>query len=497
MNTADLLITNAVLPESGNRVDVEVRDGTIATIMPADQHRTSAQELISADGRWLLPGLWDHHVHFAQWTVQRQRVDLSTVSSAADCLDLVRRELILHPDGNTSGNRVLIGYGFQDGIWPDAPTAAGLDRASPELPVVLVSKDLHCAWVNSAAAKLLSVSPDPRTGLVREGEWFGALRGLQDPSMLSVSDYREAAKSAAKRGVVGIVEFENTDNLTLWPARVADGVDSLRVETSVWPHRLDAAIAQGVQTGDVLDDRGLVRMGPLKVVVDGSLNTRTAWCWDPYPGLGSEHPHPCGAATVPLDELEDVMRKARDAGLAAAIHAIGDRANAGVLDAFENLQMKGAVEHAQLVSASDFSRFGQLGLTASIQPEHAMDDRDVADRHWTGRTDRAFAFASLEAAGAQLRLGSDAPVAPLDPWISLAAAVSRSRGGREAWHPEQSLDRRTALTATTRGAIDVAEGEVADLVLVDHDPMTASPAQLRTMSVAATVLGGGVTWRDI
>lgn len=498
MTAHDVLLTDVRLPRGDGSVDVLLSSGEVATIAPAGEIRAPGAETLSVGGRWLLPGMWDNHVHFAQWTVQRQRIDLAATGSAADCLAVVRRELAVHPEGNTSGPApVLIGYGFQDGVWPDAPTLDDLDRASPVLPVVLVSKDLHCAWVNSPAASLLSVRPDAGTGLVREGEWFGALAGLQDPSTLTTADYREAAEAAAQRGVVGIVEFENTDNLALWPARVADGVASLRVETSVWPHRLDAAIAAGVRTGDVLDEKGLVRMGPLKVVVDGSLNTRTAWCWEPYPGLGHGHPYPCGMTTVPLDELEEVMRRARDAGISAAIHAIGDRANTGVLDAFEALGMTGVVEHAQLVSAEDFDRFGRLGLTASIQPEHAMDDRDVADRHWAGRTDRAFAFSSLVEAGAVIRLGSDAPVAPLDPWISLAAGVSRSRGDREAWHPEQNLDLRTALAASTRGSTGVSMGDVADLVLVDRDPFTAMPSELRTMPVSATLVGGRFTWRDL
>jgi predicted amidohydrolase YtcJ len=497
--TADgLLITDAALPGEDGTVDVLLRGGAVESIVPTGTVAAPAVESVSAEGRWIVPGLWDNHVHFAQWTVQRQRIDLSPTRSAEQCLDVVRAALDEHPDGNTTGGaRVLIGYGFQDGVWPDTPTLDAIDRASPRLPVVLVSKDLHCAWLNSPAAALLDVRPDPGSGLLREEEWFGALTGLQDPSTLSTGDYRAAADAAAQRGVVGIVEFENTDNLSLWPARTAAGVDSLRVETSVWPHRLDAAIAAGARTGDVLDERGLVRMGPLKAVVDGSLNTRTAWCWDPYPGLGRDHPHPCGQTTVPLDELEDVMTRARDAGISAAIHAIGDRANTGVLDAFEKLGMTGTIEHAQLVRTTDFDRFGRLGLTASIQPEHAMDDRDVADRHWAGRTDRAFAFSSLAQAGAVIRLGSDAPVAPLDPWISLAAGISRSRDDRPAWHPEQSLDVRTALAASTRGRSAVAAGDAADLVLVERDPLTATAAELRSMRVAATLLGGRFTWRDL
>ena len=258
-----------------------------------------------------------------------------------------------------------------------------------------------------------------------------------------------------------------------------------------------AAIRSGLKTGDVLDSRGLVTMGPLKVIVDGSLNTRTAWCWDPYPGLPAAHPHACGVESVPLAELQGLMAAAHGAGLGAAIHAIGDRANTAVLDAFEALGMPGVIEHAQLVSEQDFARFKALGLAASVQPEHAMDDRDVADAFWAGRTGRAFALASLHRAGAELRLGSDAPVAPLDPWFAIASAVGRSRDGRAPWHPEQCIPADAALTASTRGRSAVRVGDVADVVVVEKDPLTLPADELRTMPVSATLLGGRFTWSDL
>ena len=144
-------------------------------------------------------------------------------------------------------------------------------------------------------------------------------------------------------------------------------------------------------------------------------------------------------------------------------------------------------------------RFAGLGLVASVQPEHALDDRDVADRLWAGRTGRAFAFATLHRAGARLALGSDAPVAPLDPWIALAAAVHRTADDRDRWHPEQEIDRATALGASF-GVVDgsaaaVAVGAPADLVLTDADPTTCDPATLRAMPVAATLVGGRFTHR--
>ena len=159
------------------------------------------------------------------------------------------------------------------------------------------------------------------------------------------------------------------------------------------------------------------------------------------------------------------------------------------------LGKKGVIEHAQLVRDEDFARFAALGLIASVQPEHAMDDRDVADRHWVGRTGRAFAFGSLHRSGAALRLGSDAPVAPLDPWISLSAATARSRGALEAWHPEQRLQLDVALAASARTTVEV--GQPADLVLTERDPYSSDRDDLRAMPVAATLLGGRFTWRTI
>jgi hypothetical protein len=170
------------------------------------------------------------------------------------------------------------------------------------------------------------------------------------------------------------------------------------------------------------------------------------------------------------------------------VHAIGDHANTIVLDAFQSLGVGGRLEHAQLLSRLDCSRFAALGVVASVQPEQAMDDRDVADRYWAGRTGRAFMLRSLIDAGAQLVLGSDAPVAPLDPWVSIAAAVRRSREGREPWHPEQEITVAEAIAASTRTS--VAEGQPADLVVTDTDPYAASAEHLRRMPVAATMLGG-------
>ncbi|HEY0189050.1 MAG TPA: amidohydrolase [Cellulomonas sp.] len=493
--TQDLLLV-------AGRVARVAPGGTLGT----DAGPAGATTVLDLAGRTVLPGLRDAHVHLTQWVVRRERLDLSGATSAAETLALVRAALPTWPAD------LLVGHGFRDALWPDAPTLAALDAAVGARPVVLVSQDLHCGWLSSAAADRLGVRPGT-DGMLREGPWIHGLDLLDRDARPPVGAYREAGLAAARRGVVEVVDLENADNATDWPARVAAGADALRVQASVWPDRLDDAIARGLRTGDVLDLTGLVTMGPLKVVADGSLNTRTAWCWDPYPGLAADHPHPCGLPAVTPDELDDLLDRAHRHGLHVTVHAIGDRTLSAVLDAFERhgsvdrhgsfdgrspgtrASAPGTIEHAQLLRPADLPRLARLGLVASVQPEHALDDRAVADRYWAGRTDRAFAYRALHEAGVPLRLGSDAPVAPLDPWQAIAAAVTRTRDDLPPWHPEQRLPREVAIAASTAvGRLDLRPGDVADLVVLDADPLTAPPETLRTLPVAATAVAGRWTW---
>lgn len=485
-----LRLRSARLVPTGRLCDVLIRDGR-CTVDPAAGAGVPV-ETVDLGGRWVLPGLWDHYVHFDQWALSRGRLDLSRAGSAAEVTQLVGERVRSAPP---SDGLTLEGYGFRDGLWPDVPHRDLLDAVAPDVPVVLASGDLHCGWLNSVAARRFGVEDHP-TGLLRETEWFPVLTQTQavPPDVLE-GWVAEAARAAASRGVVGIVDLEAPWSLDAWVRRAAAGVDSVRVTCGVYPSMLDAAVERGLRTGDVIPGSGgRVTMGPLKVVSDGALNTRTAYCADPYPGLDGADAR--GDLGVPPEELVPLMRRAWSRGIVPAIHAIGDRANTLALDAFETVGARGSIEHAQLLTRSDLARFAALGVTASVQPEHAMDDRDVADHYWAGRTDRALAYADLIAAGATLALGSDAPVAPLDPWSAIAAAVHRSRDSRPSWHPEQAIPPETALAASVRGGLPIADDDPADLAIVDRDPMTAAPEELRAMPVAGTLLGGRWTWRS-
>jgi predicted amidohydrolase YtcJ len=492
---AALVLAGVRLPGAEAPVDIQVDGGVVRAIAPAGGlPDVSGVRRVDLDGRWVVPGLWDRHVHMAQWAMAARRIDLGAVASAADAAELVAASV---RDGATE----VVGMGYRDGLWPDRQSTALLDRVAGDVPVVLVSGDLHSCWVNTAAARrhgLLDAAGE--SGVLREEHCFRLVRELDDVADDVLDGWvADAARAAAARGVVGVVDYEMRWNRDDWARRAANGVDALRVRFGVYTQHLDRAADAGLSTGDAVEGTGgLVRVGGYKVITDGSLNTRTAWCVDPYPGLGPDE-HPYGVANVPYDELVPHLHRAGEVGLDPAVHAIGDRANERALDALEAVRPSGwhgraSIEHAQLLRHDDVARFARLGIVASVQPEHAMDDRDVADRYWAGRTDRAFMLRDLAAAGVELALGSDAPVATLDPWVAIAAAVGRTRDGREPWHPEQAVDVRVALAASTDGAgADVREGMTADLAVVELDPTAASVDDLRRMPVALTMLGGRIT----
>jgi predicted amidohydrolase YtcJ len=490
------LLRGARLGRWGPPRDVLIEGGEVAEIGDIAS-QPGLEEVINLGGRVVLPGLWDHHVHFDQWAQVRARLDLSRVDSAAAAASLVAG--LLAGRGRRTTNPI-VGYGFRDALWPDEPHRDVLDRVASEVPVVLLGADLHCAWLNTAALRRFG-EPDHPSGLLREG---AAMRVVGEIAVVGddVSDSwaADAARAAAARGLVGIVDMEKPWPLPAWRRRMAEGNRWLRVVSSVWAERLDELVELGLRTGDVVDGTdGLLRVGPLKIITDGSLNTRTAYCHDPYVGF-ADGADAFGLLLVQSSDLEHLMRRAIAAGLECAIHAIGDHANALSLQAFSRTGARGSIEHAQLLDDDDVHRFAGLSVIASVQPEHAMDDRDVADRYWAGRTRRAFPLRALLDAGAILALGSDAPVAPLDPWVTIAAAVHRTRDGRARWHPEQEITLREALAASTpywRQQATVRAGDPADLMVLDEDPFSATPDDLRTMSVAATMLAGRWTHRTV
>ncbi len=468
-------------------VDVKVRDGIVSEIGPGLPDDGCPE--IDADGRWLIPGLWDQHVHMAQWARTFARIDLTGTRSPQEVIERLIPEL-QDPFG------IVVGFGYRTGSWSELPTVAMLDTVARETPVVLISGDAHNGWLSSAALRLLGA---PQTsGILVEYDWFPVMARLDDLPRDEIAEQGALAAAvtrASEMGVVGITDMEFARCWERWPSVYAQGLRSLRVRAATYSDDFEDVISLGHRTGDPLEHgEGLLTMGPLKVIADGSLNTRTAYCCTPY----ADDPEVRGALNLPPEELTELLTRAHQHGLRAAVHSIGDAAVATSLDAFEHSGARGSIEHAQLVQPDHLTRMARLGVAASVQPAHLIDDRDVTDLCWPDRADRCFNLRSMLEAGVRLTMGSDAPVAPLDPWLAMAAAVHRSGDERDPWNPGQSLTPAEALAASVPRGVGVRLRAPGDLVLMDLDPLAArdtpqeSGEYLRTMRVATTVVAGRV-----
>ena len=498
-----LCIRNVRASGFNEPVDMVIRNGGITAIAPGAAGRNQDLDAFDAEGMWIIPGLWDCHTHFTQWSYTLGRLDLIEARSAHEAMDMLRGHVSqLRSEGRLDPNRYVVGMRFRHSLWADdeQPTLAAIDAVAGNQPVALSSADMHCGWVNSAAARKLGVQVG-ESGLVGELEWFDAYCRLDDaPGAAEELDrlLREAEHDAAGKGVVGIRDYEMAENINTWIGRFANGINGLRVQAGVYPERLHQAIDDGWHTGDELPgSNGLGHVGAMKLISDGSLNTRSAYCSTPYSGI---EPETFGTMSYTPEQIESYMFVAAKHSFDIACHAIGDEANTIVLDCAERTGARGSIEHAQMLKPVDIPRFAKLGLAASIQPQHAMDDRDVITRFWGHPAGIPYAFRALHDAGTRLLMGSDAPVAPLDPWMAISAAVFGTENSkREPFQPEQCLDFGTALASSTQvGRERLKAGDAADLVLLDRDPSTVgTPEEMRAMPrhVQATMLAGRWTYR--
>ncbi|MBK0331785.1 amidohydrolase family protein [Brachybacterium sp. MASK1Z-5] len=473
-------------PSPASPVSVRLRDGVIAEI-GADLAPSPGEEVLDAGGALAIPGLWDHHVHVGQTAQGYARLDTAGLASVDEVLREVASAIAARPAGS-AGAEALIGFGHRLVDMAGDPTVAGLDAVAGELPVVLIGGDAHHAWMSSAALRALGLPP--RRGIVAEDEWFDAVAHLDDLPGVAAhleAGVRRLQEDALARGVVGLTDMEWADNASLWARREA----RIRVRTATYASGLDGVPGS---TGEPIGSSGLVTMGPLKVIADGSLGSRSAYCRHPYAFSGEAGAHPLGGGFGVLshmaDDLAALLARAEARGLAVAVHAIGDAAAGVVLDA---LAEAGAgrglggvggrgdgprIEHAQLLADEDVARMAALGVRASVQPAHLLDDRDPTEEVWPDDAQRSYRFRDLLDAGVDLLMGSDSPVAPVDPWLAMSAAVHRSADGREAWFPAQQLQPLEALAASTDGAgVRPAVGARADLVLLE-DPADAAGAGL-------------------
>ena len=471
-------------------------------------HETAlaSPDVVDLGGRSVLPGFTDSHVHFPTWALAQHEVRLEGTASVEEAVARVRDSLA------ASTGTWVRGRGWRSNDWSPArePTKQDLDAIARDRPVALMARDSHSVWLNSAALARADGDLHVPGGVVEldeHGEPTGVLReescwhfrdryiGTTDDEY--VDAMRSGMKLAASRGVTAVHDKDGwLGALRFWQRLETEGSLCLRVWQS-----LPAEKAGELEAVDVRGGLGspLLKLGYLKAFMDGTLGSQTARMLD-----GS------GVEITSRDGLEDFIRRAARAGFSIAVHAIGDRANRDALDAFEAtrsewqpLGLRQRIEHAQLLAPEDLPRFAELGVAASVQFSHAPSDRDVADRFWGQTTSEPYAFRSLLESGAVLANGSDAPIEELDPLLGIRAAVARTLDEREAWRPEQALSVEQALHASTvapawlagdeRRRGKLVPGYLADLVVLDRDPLGCEPDELGEIQVVATMLGGGWT----
>jgi hypothetical protein len=467
----------------------------------------------------MLPGFIDGHTHFVQGGFHLQGVNLRSCRSAAEFAEALRAHVAAH-----RGTWVTGGDWDQEG-WPTRmlPSRAMVDPFTGDTPVYVQRFDGHMGLANGVALRLAGITastPDPEGGVIERDPVSGEPTGiLKDAAIPLVTDLipppsaaemrsavRLALREAARNGVTSIHDITLPEQLPVFEAMAADGELTVHVYARLPIATYRDLADRGVTAGG---GRGGVALGSLKAFSDGSLGSDTAWFFEPY----AHRPSFAGLAMdiVTSGQLREWALDADRRRLQLSIHAIGDRANDAVLRIFQEVvrtnppwDRRFRIEHAQHLRASDFARFAALGVVVSAQPYHCIDDGVWAEeRIGPERARTTYAFRSFLDAGVHVCFGSDWTVAPLEPIGGIHAAVTRSTlDGRRpgGWIPEQRLTVEQAIRCyTVEGAYaafeervrgSITPGKQADLVVLDRDPGTVHPGELRDLTVEMTIADG-------
>lgn len=484
-------------------------------------------------GKTILPGLTDAHIHLQYYSLGLAKVDCET-KTKEECLRRVAERA-----RNSKPGEWVLGHGWNQNEWNSSPsgtsypkgggqgegwpTASELDAIAPNNPVYLTVKSLHAAWANTSALNLAGITndtPNPKDGAIQRDAQGGATGILLETAMslvshiipeASINDIEQAIQKAQpilwKMGITGIHDFDRRDSFMALQSLRASSKLKLRVNKNIPVESVEQANELGLRTG--FGDEWLW-IGSVKAFMDGALGPHTAAMFHPY----ENEPDNKGILNMDGEELFEHCRKAADVGLSMTVHAIGDRANHEVLNAYEQLRkyetekglphLRHRIEHVQVIHPDDAPRLAKLNVVASMQPIHAPSDMFAADRFWGNRSSLAYAWRTQLNYGAPLAFGSDAPVESPNPFLGLHAAVTRRRAdgspSAEGWYPEQKLTLAEALSAYTLGAAyaanaehrlgKLAENYLADLIVLDRDPFEIDPNHLLTLESTATMING-------
>ena len=478
--------------------------------------------VIDAGGKLVLPGFNDAHVHFLETGSQLSSVDLRSAKSPQEFVQRIKDFAAKQPKG-----RWIQGGQWDHENWTpnDLPTAAMIDAVTPDNPVFINRLDGHMALANSLAIKMAGVNKDTKdvagglivrdangnpAGVFKDAAMGYVEKVIPDPSFEQELEYAQAASEhAASLGVTSVQDMSAGTSVGVYQELARQG----KLKTRIYGCSPLSDYKRWANTGvHYAFGSAMVRVGCLKGYADGSLGSTTAWFFEPY----LDAPTTSG---LPRAEVTTTMKQniveADKAGLQVHIHAIGDRANATVLDYYENVDKVNGprdrryrIEHAQHLRQEDIPRFGKLHVVASMQPMHIIDDgRWAWKRLDEKRLKGTYAFRSLLDSGAVLAFGSDSPVASMNAVWGIYAAVTRRTlddKNPNGWIPEQKITVDEAVRSFTwgsayaefqdsvKGTLEV--GKLADLVILSDDIYTIDPVKIANVKVLTTVMDGKVVY---
>jgi predicted amidohydrolase YtcJ len=530
--SADLIITNAKVwtvdkAHATAQAVAVMGDRIVAVGSNADAEvlRSPATKVIDAGGKLLLPGFNDAHVHFVGGGSQLDAVQLNDATSTDEFVRRISEQAKKTPKGEW-----IQGGDWDETKWspPGLPTKELIDPVTPDNPVFLGRYDGHSALANSAALRLAGIpsqTPDPPGGAIVRDAQGNPTGDLKDAAMDLVNKVipplsheqrlravRRALEYAASLGITSVQNM-NPDYADI--AAYAELLQFGELTTRIYAAPLIDQVDDQVKIGIRHAFGGpFLRIGAVKAYADGSLGSRTAYFFEPF----SDEPGNHGLLSEemqPLSLMRDRMMKADAAGLQICTHAIGDQAISTVLDlytdvvrAHHGMERRFRIEHAQHMAAKDFLRFAQLDVIASVQPYQAIDDGRWAEaRIGHDRASRTYAFRMFLNHGVHLAFGTDWDVAPLNPLLTVYAAVTRATlDGKNpnGWFPEQKLTVPEAVQAYTMGSAyaefqdkekgSITPGKLADMVLLSDDIFSIDPVKIRDVKVVKTIVGGKLVW---
>ncbi|HEY7471379.1 MAG TPA: amidohydrolase [Gemmatimonadota bacterium] len=506
-------------------------DGRIAAVGASDDPVEAPADAVRIDagGRRVVPGFNDAHTHFFEGAFAVMAPDLLTSDTPEE---LVRR-LAAFVEAQPPGRWIVLPASWDHERWPGHPLPSRqlIDPVTPRNPVWMSRPDGHIGLANSLALEAAGVdreTADPAGGQVDRdpatGEPTGVLRdasGLVTRAIPSPTeaDYREALDAglahAARLGVTTLQDMcydPGPIEVRLLEEYARAGKLTARFTCQGWLADWEESARAGIVTG--AGDEW-VRVGGLKSFADGGLGASTAYFFEPYEGE-AEYRGYLDPSMMPPDTFRARAAGADRTGLQLVTHAIGDAAISMVLDEYERIgaenpawDRRWRIEHAQHMAAKDFARMAALGVIASVQPYHAIDDGRWAERKiGPERAKTTYAFRSFLDAGVPLAFGTDWPVAPLDPMRTIYAAVTRrtlDEAHPDGWVPEQKVTLDEAFAAYTSGSSwadhteswkgRLAPGYVADLVVLSEDPWAIPPERLADVEAVLTIVGGRIVYR--